>query len=166
MKYTTKQLIYLSHLKLTCPSHAEIKRMFKMKFGRNVSSCYITSMCHIKKAKRILDRVRERYEHTISYNFFGSKMNRVNILSELYEVAKKQQKLNVCLDIVKTFNDMYEPKSKDGDVYNIQNNEYLNMTVPELKHEIRLLSRKLGPDLLQIAEQKSSDGGTIQNDDL
>ncbi len=140
--------------------------MFRWKFKRNVTGRYITAMPYIKKARRILDRVRERYERTISYNFFGSKMNRVNVLSELFDVAKKQGKLTVCHDIVKTLNDMYEPKAKDGDNIYIQNNEYLNMTVPELKKEIKILSRRLGPELLQMADQKSSDGVAIQNDDL
>ena len=149
LRLTNKQLVYLAHLKMCVPSRDLIQKSFHSEFGRTISKTYITNMSHYKKARNALEKVKEQYEKNVGFEFFSAKINRVRALTELYDKATLKDQLGICHDIIKTFNDMFDPK-KDGDNIYVQNNEYINMTVPELKHEIRLLSKKLGPELLRI----------------
>lgn len=126
------------------------EKVFYEKFKRKLNSIWYWSRQNVgKRSKGILERVRLEHEKSISNEFFASKVNRVRALTDLYSLAKQSKELTTCHNIVRTLNEMFEQK-KDGSNFYIQNNEYINMTVPELKKEIRLLSRRIGPELLRL----------------
>ena len=152
-RYTKHQIAYVAHLKMQYADYEVVRREFKKRYGIDMPLSTLKELHTNKKAKKVFESIREKVENNMGFEFYSFRLNRIRALSTLYEKAEAEGKLNICHDIIKTLNEMYEPKHENGDRFYIQNNEYHNMTVPQLKEEIRVLSRKIGPELLKITQE-------------
>lgn len=148
--FTDAEMTYMANLKITGVGYVVAKKLFEARFNRPLNCYYWTwEMYKSKRMKTVLERVRDQHEKMVSNEFFSSKVNRVRALTDLYGISKQAREFATCHNIIKTLNEMFDLR-KEGDRFYIQNNEYINMTVPELKREIRTLSKRLGPELLKI----------------
>ena len=152
-RFTKEQTEFLLQAIVHIGRPSEIVRQFQEKFGISVSKDWVKKLKHLEKYRPRLQQIRSEFEKGIQTEWLVSKRNRVRALTELFEKACEKGDLESArknLVEIRT-----EIEGKVGDAYFMaiqQNNEYINMTVPELKNEIRLLSKKLGPELLKITE--------------
>jgi len=139
-------------------NYNNILKAFYERFNKTISKQTIYNLKVSKKYEVILDKLQTEYDRQIAKEYLASPRRRVSALTTIYEKALDKEDLKLASEQVMKINEIILGKYAGGDmnIYFQQNNQYSQMTLPEIRAEQLKVLKMIG-DVKMIVDKKNND---------
>lgn len=154
-KITPDETSWLLHSLVTIGNIREIVTEFKKKFGKSVSTHWLYQMQNSDKYQESLERIRSQYDRELTKEYLTSPRKRISELTKIYEKACRNDDLKLASDQVMRIHEILVGNHKSGDTtinYYQQNNEYVNMTLEDIRKEQAKVLKRLENSMSGVVE--------------
>ena len=145
---------------------SEVAKLFEDKFDQEVSTNYVEYLGKNDKYKDIIRKIREDFERNMrSSSYMANKRIRVEKYTDIYEKAMDLQDYRLANNVISNIREEIEPRSGNMNFVNIQNNEYVSLTLDEIRKKkaevLERLERKKITSELPSGRSSSDSADTI-----
>ena len=139
---------------------SEVQKLFEEKFGKDISVQYIQYLSKDDKYKDIIRKIREDFSRNInSASYLANKRIRVEAYTGIYEKCMDIEDYKLANNVLSNIREEIEPRAGSMNFLNIQNNEYVSLTLDEIRKKKAEVLERL--ERKKITEELPSDDTSV-----